>query len=90
MLKEGTPQSAKSISKLPEDVDLGLIFCQTFLDRLCAPIVKRFQGLPLKSDVKESSFASKQKEISNTCFHIFHNTELLESCVQFLKNGSLE
>lgn len=90
MLKEGSPRQAQSISKLPAETNLGLIFCETWINKLTAPIVERFKSLPLKSDVPESSFSKKQLRIKNNKLKIFNNEELLNACIEFVEKGNFK
>lgn len=90
MLKECSPQEALSFSKLPAEIDLGLIFCETWMDKLFAPIVKKFGSLPLKFETDEYSFSENFVKIPNTYFNVLNNPEVTEACVNFLKNGNFK
>lgn len=90
MLKEGTPRSAQSISKLPSEIRLGVIFCQTWRDRILNPIVEKFKSLPLKGDISELEFAEEKIKIKNTQFSIFKNEEVIDACLTFLKKGKFK
>lgn len=87
MLKEGTPKAAQSISRLPAEIRLGLIFCDTWKDKFTRPIVERFKSLPLRADMKETDFSSQMKHIPNTYYNIFNNPEVSNACLQFLESG---
>lgn len=87
MLKEGTPNMAQSISRLPRETNCGIIFCQTWRDKFTAPIIERFKSLPMKSDVLEEKFATESIKITNSHFDIFKNKDVIEACSTFLKNG---
>jgi hypothetical protein len=90
MLNDAAPSRARTISKLPATTDVGLIFCKTWVDKLCEPIVRRFQGLPIKSEIKETSFSDKRIHIENKRFNILSNAEVIAACQKFLENGSFE
>ena len=87
MLKEGTPKAAQSVSRLPAEIRLGLIFCDTWKDKFTRPIVERFKSLPLRADMKETDFSSQMKHIPNTYYNIFNNPEVSNACLQFLESG---
>lgn len=87
MLKEGTRKQAQSISRLPEDCNLGLIFCQTWRDKLLNPIINRYKGIPIKSEAKETDFSKQILHIKNSHYNIFKNRELIAACLNFLKKG---
>ncbi len=90
MLKECSPQGAQSFSRLPKDVELGLVFCETWTEKLFSPLVERFKSLPLKSEVTENTFSDKSVSIKNTYYNIFNNPDVVDACVNFLKNGDFE
>lgn len=90
MLKESTPQQAQSVSRLPADVQCGLIFCQTWRSRFFNPLVEKFKSLPLKTEVLESSFADNNIEIKNTYYNVFNNPDVTAACLSFLKNGKFK
>lgn len=90
LLKEATPNSARSISKLPTDINLGLIFCDTWLTRLLKPITNKFKSVKLKSDTVETDFSDKTIYIKNKDYNIFNNPNTISACLNFLSKGSFE
>ena len=90
MLKEGTPKGAQSISKLPEEIQKGIIFCETWGQKLLSPIIGRFKGLPLKTETNEEDFAESIAHIKNTYFNVFNNPDVSIACLNFLKKGNFK
>lgn len=92
MLKECTPKSVQSISKLPAETECGIIFCETWGQKIFYPIIERFKGLPLKSEMSESDFADKDNiiRIENSYANIFNNPEVSLACLNFLKKGNFK
>ncbi len=90
MLKESAPGAAQSVSKLPADVQIGLIFCQTWRDKILNPIIERFKGFELKTEAAEKKFGNESIRIDNTYYNIFNNPDLIAACVNFLKNGKFK
>lgn len=87
MLQESAPYNAKSISKIPPDVDLGLIFCETLGKRLIASALERFNGMSIKNEVTERNFSDKKITIKCNKRKIFNNEEVLVACENFIANG---
>lgn len=87
MLKECRPIDAQSISRLPAEIDTGIIFCETWPEKIFSPIVEKFKGMPLKFEVSEKDFASKITTVKNTYCNVFNNPEVLDACLKFLKDG---
>ena len=90
MLSEASPFNAKSISKIPPDIDLGLVFCDTLGKRLINPIIEKFKGVTLKNEVTEKNFSDKHINIKCNKFNLFNNEEVLRACENFIANGSFE
>ncbi len=90
MLKECSPKNVQSISKLPAEIQSGIIFCETWGQKLFNPIIKRFKSLPLKSETMETSFADHIIDIENSCRNIFNNPEVSLACLNFLKKGNFK
>ena len=90
MLKECRPLDAQSISRLPAEIDTGLIFCETWPEKIFSPITEKFKGMPLKLEVSEKDFASKITTIKNTYYNVFNNPEVLDACLKFLKDGNFK
>lgn len=90
LLKEATPQRAESISKLPTDTNLGIIFCDTWKSLLLKPITNKFKGVTLKSDTIESDFSDKYIYIKNKKYNIFNNHDITNSCLNFLSKGAFK
>ena len=90
LLKETTPKYAKSISILPAETKLGLIFCDTWINLITKPILDRFKGVSIKSDLSEKSFSDKSIHIKNTNFNVFNNPETIKACLNFLSNGEFK
>ncbi len=90
MLKESTPQYAKSISKLPSEVNSGIILCDTWVNLLTRPIIEKFKGVKIKSEFEEKDFASQCIQIKNKGFNIFKNHKTIQACLDFLSKGNFE
>lgn len=90
MLEEGCPAKAQSVSKLSPEIRTGIIFCETWRDKLLKPVVERFKSLPLKTDLNESDFGNESIKIENSFYNVFDNPKVCEACDQFLKNGSFK
>ena len=90
MLKECTPQQAQSISKMPNEIQSGIAFCETWGQKLFAPIIERFKSLPLKSEATEQDFAQDVINIPNTYCNVFNNPDVAKACLHFLKKGNFK
>ena len=88
-LKECTPENVHSIPQLPENFPLALIFCQTHLDKLLAPLAKKYKGIDIPGELKEKDFSSNRIFIKNSDLNIFDNKKLIQSCLRFLTQGKL-
>lgn len=86
-LKECTPENADIVPVLPENIPLGLIFCETYFDKLISPITSRYQGIDVPGDKKEEDFSPFYTRIKNSDLNIFDNKNLIHSCVNFLTQG---
>lgn len=83
-LKDCTPEFTTDIKKLPKELPLGLIFCETYTEKLFRPIVKRYKSIDIKGDLKETDFSAQNVYISNKHLNPFDNPEVLEKCLKFL------
>jgi len=88
-LKECTPENALNVPKLPENFPLALIFCQTYFDKLMAPLVKRYKSADIPGELKEKDFSPARLYIKNSDLNIFDNPKLVQACVHFLTEGKL-
>lgn len=86
-LKDCTPYYAQRAPRLSAQIPTGLIFCETYLDKILRPIFKRYEGIHIPGEPTEEDFADQHIYVKNVQLNVFDNTELLEKCVSFLKNG---
>lgn len=89
-LKECAPGNAHEIPKLPKGIPLGLIFCETYRDKILRPFIKRFEGIRVPGDLKEEDFSQEKVHIKNSQLNVFDNKEVVQHCVQFLHKGSFK
>ncbi len=90
LLKEMTPRYAKSVSMLPPEVKLGLIFCDTWINLTTKPILEKFKGVIFKSERLEKDFSDKFIQINNHKLNIFNNPKTIEACLNFLSKGDFK
>ena len=90
MLKDCSPQNAQSFSKLPESINLGVVFCETWMEKLLNPLLEKFKSLPLKNEINENNFSDNVVNIKNTYYNIFNNPYVVKECIHFLKHGEFE
>ena len=88
-LKECSPANIDEIPELPENYPLGLIFCETYFDKMVSPITTRFKGIDVPGDKKEEDFSPSHIHIKNTHLNVFDNPKLIQSCVSFLSTEKL-
>ncbi len=86
-LKECAKENALSIPKIPAGTPLGLVFCETYVDKLLRPLKKRFESIPLPGDVTEKDFSNLQIFIKNSDLNVFDNPKVVEECIKFLDYG---
>lgn len=86
-LEDATPQFAQKFKKLPQNIDLGLIFCETNLEKMLKPLKKRYASIDIPGDLKEKDFSKNQVSVKNSDLNIFDNKDVIAHCVQFLKEG---
>lgn len=86
-LKECSLENADMVPELPQNYPLGLIFCETYLDKLTAPITKRYKGIDIPGEKKEKDFSPLQVYIKNAELNVFDNQKLIEACTSFLTEG---
>ena len=90
LLKDTTPKYERSISILPSEVNLGLIFCDTWINLITKPILERFKGVSYKSEMAEKDFSNKFIAIKNKKFNVFNNPKTVKACLDFLSKGNFE
>ena len=90
MLKESTPKYAKAVSKLPHEINLGLLFCETWATSLKNLIVDKFKSFPLNSEVSEVSYSDKHKTVKCNSLNIFKSNETISACLDFINKGSFD
>lgn len=88
-LKECSPQNADSVPTLPENYPLGLLFCETYFDKIISPITTRYKGIDVPGDTKEEDFSPFYKRIKNSHLNVFDNEKLVRSCISFLNTQKL-
>lgn len=89
-LKECTPSAVQKLPALPDNVPLGLIFCDTYYQKILASFVHRYQEIDIPSEIKETDFSNSYIYIKNNHFNIMNNKNLIFSCLQFLREGMLK
>ncbi len=90
MLKELTPQYAKSISKLPSDINLGLLFCTSQAKSVINRFMEKFKGIPLTSELTEFGFSKKVATVNYTIGNVFNTNKTINLCLNFLSSGNFE
>lgn len=87
LLKELTPENEHTIPRLPAGTPLGLVFCETYLEKMLRPLKKRFEGVAIPGDVTEKDFSAIQVFIKNSDINVFDNSKVCEACLRFLESG---
>ncbi|MBR2299258.1 MAG: hypothetical protein IJ870_01630 [Alphaproteobacteria bacterium] len=87
-LKECAPVSVHKIPKLPMNIPLGLVFCETYKDKILKPFIKRYEGIKVPGDLTEDDFSPHRVRISNSQLNIFDNPKVVEQCLRFLDKGT--
>lgn len=82
-----TTRKAVNYAKLPQEIDHGIIFCPSTLQKIIKSLLKRFESFPFVSPPSESSYAKKIKQIENTSLFPLQNHELMENCRNFIIKG---
>ncbi len=86
-LKDCTPLYAQRTPRISSKIPTGLVFCETYTDKILKPITKRYEGIHIPGEITEQDFGTHQIYIKNVHINVFDNPQLLEKCVSFLKNG---
>ncbi len=87
-LKECTPSAVETLPFLPKNISLGLIFCETYWQKIIQFLIHRYQGIDIPSELKETDFSDSRITIPNKHFNILNNQNLIFACLQFLKTGT--
>jgi len=86
-LKECSVGNVRLLEKLPIGIPVGLIFCETYRDKILKPIIKRYEGIHIPGDLQNKDFGTASTYVANKRLNIFKNKELIEKCVRFLKKN---
>jgi len=86
-LEDAMPKSALKMPRLPENIPLGLIFCETHLDKMLKPLKKKYGSIAIPGDLTEKDFSTQQISLKNSDVNIFDNKDLIACCQRFLKEG---
>lgn len=89
MLKECSTSKAKGVAKIPHTSELGLIFCQTLVERILQPFRKRLEGAPINEET-ESSYSKEILKIGSTRLFVLQNRKIGLACLKFLQTGKFK
>lgn len=89
-LKECSPTAVESLPFLSESISLGLIFCETYYQKLLKFLIHRYQSVDIPSEKKETDFSEHRISVLNYRLNIFKNKNLILSCVRFLREGTFQ
>lgn len=87
MLSDIATKNAINYAKLPQEIDHGIIFCPSTLQKIIKSLLKRFESFPFTSPPSESSYTQKVKQIESTSIFALQNQELAENCRHFIITG---
>ena len=86
MLKDCATSKARFVSKLPADIDLGLIFSKPWYQRIFSFLTKRYEGFD-DALYSESAFSNNVVEAEGLYWNVISNPNLIKACRSFLKTG---
>ena len=87
IIKDITPKKLLSLSKLPRDIEHGLLFCPPSWKVAFRKILSRYDSFPITSRPTEESFAKVVKKISRPLPKPLNDAEVLKYCRQFITTG---
>ena len=87
MIKDITPKKLFSLSKLPRDIEHGLLFCPLSWKAVFRKILSRYDSFPITSRPTEESYAKIIKKISQPLPKPLDDSEVLRCCRQFITTG---
>lgn len=88
MLVDITTRKAVTLPKLPQDIEHGIIFCPSTLQKLTKKILSRFESFPFLTPPSEKSYADNIKEIDESTFFPLENRDLILNCQQYISTGN--
>lgn len=88
MLSDITTRKAANLPKLPQDIEHGIIFCPSTMQKLTKKILSRFDSFPFLTPPSEKSYADNTKTIHESTFFPLENRDLLLNCLQYITTGT--
>ena len=86
-LKETTPQEISKFPRLPAGVPLGLVFCETYLDKILKPLRKKYGSIDIPGEMTEKNFSADKIFIKNSDLNIFDNEKVIQACINYIEKG---
>lgn len=88
MLSDITTRKVANLPKLPQDIEHGIIFCPSTMQKLTRKILSRFDSFPFLTPPNEKSYADNIKTIHESTFFPLENRDLIINCLQYITSGT--
>lgn len=88
MLKDIATPNALSLSKLPNEIDHGIIFAPSMMYNYISKMLSRFESYPSVNPPSEKSYAEKLRYIKVNTLKTLSDETLIEACKNFITTGS--
>lgn len=88
MLSDISTRRAITVPKLPSEIEHGLIFCPSTMQKLTAKLLSRFDSFPFLTPPSERSYSDNIKIIAESTFFPLENRDLILNCRQYILTGN--
>ena len=88
MLSDISTRRAITLPKIPQDIEHGIIFCPSTMQKLTNKILSRFDSFPFLTPPSEQSYSDNIKFITESTFFPLENRDLIANCRQYILTGS--
>lgn len=90
MLKDITPKKIFSLSKLPRDIEHGLLFCPLHWKAFFRRFLSRYDSFPISSRPTEESYANIVKKFPQPLSEPLEDSNIIKICKKFIADGVFE
>lgn len=90
MLKDITPKKIFSLSKLPRDIEHGLLFCPLHWKAFFRRFLSRYDSFPISSRPTEESYANIVKKFPQPLSEPLEDSNIIKICKKFITDGVFE
>ncbi|MEE6206574.1 MAG: hypothetical protein VZR95_00780 [Alphaproteobacteria bacterium] len=90
MLKDIVPQKIFSLSKLPRDIEHGLLFCPLHWKAFFRRFLSRYDSFPISSRPTEESYANIVKKFPQPLSEPLEDSNIIKICKKFIADGVFE